>query len=98
MQYLTRFYVGLQDKDNRLEHNADELAYITSGYFDNFTMIKAQGFYNYNDGTMCNETSYIIEVFHDEPLEHFEYINEVKRILNQECVLAYTQNVQAYCV
>lgn len=98
MKYLTRYYVGMQDKDNGLEHSVDVLKIIASNYFENFTLIKAQGCYKYTSGAIANETTYIVEVFHDEAIKHSSFINDVKEELNQECVLVYTQNVQAYCV
>lgn len=98
MKYLTRYYVGMQDKDNGLEYNVNDLKLIASKYFENFTMIKAQGCYKYNSGAIANETTYIVEVFHTESIKHSEFISLVKDELNQECVLVYTQNVQAYCV
>lgn len=98
MRFLTRYYVGMQDKDNGLEHNVDDLRLIASEYFENFTLIKAQGCYKYTSGAIANETTYIVEVFHDEALKHTAFINDIKKELNQECVLMYTQNVQAYCV
>ena len=98
MKYLTRYYIGMQDKDCGLEHSVNDLKLIASKYFENFTLIKAQGCYKYTSGAIANETTYIVEVFYDEPLKHSKFINEVKIELNQECVLTYTQNVQAYCV
>ena len=98
MKYLTRFYVGLQDKDNKLSHSVDELVAILNKTYLAYTLIKARGCYTYDNGDYTNEDTYIVEIFHEGSIALAETIDEIKQKLNQECVLVYTQNVQAYCV
>lgn len=91
MDYKFTFYVGLNDKDSKVQEISTIEAYkvcmnIVKNYADGGTIFEADGFYKHEDGTVVVEKSLKIEVmFISEDTAH-KIVNDVKKALNQESV------------
>ena len=82
------FYIGLQDKDTKTELiKYDEACKIISNRLDAFTIQKAHGCYQYDDGSLCFENTLIVTVFETYSNEYIKVlVNNFKLDFNQECI------------
>ena len=82
------FYIGLQDKDTKEELiKYDEACKIIANRLDMFTIQKAQGGYQYDDGSLCFENTLIVTVFENYSDNYIKVlVNNFKLDFNQECI------------
>ena len=82
------FYIGLQDKDTKTELiNYDKACKIIANRLDMFTIQKAQGCYQYDDGSLCFENTLIVTVFENYSDNYIKVlVNNFKLDFNQECI------------
>lgn len=82
------FYIGLQDKDTKTQLiKYDEACKIIANRLDMFTIQKAQGCYQYDDGSLCFENTLIVTVFETYSYECIKVlVNNFKLDFNQECI------------
>ena len=80
------FYIGLQDKDTKTELiKYDEACKIIANRLDMFTITKAQGCYQYDDGSLCSENTLIVTVFENYSDNYIKVlVNNFKLDFNQE--------------
>lgn len=82
------FYIGLQDKDTKTELiKYDEACKIIVNRLGASTIQKAQGCYQYDDGSLCFENTLIVTViasYSDSAIEILA--NRLKLDFNQECI------------
>ena len=83
------FYIGLQDKDTKVELiKYDEACKIIANRLDMFTIQKAQGCYQYDDGSLCFENTLIVTVFENYSDAYIKVlVNNFKLDFNQESIL-----------
>lgn len=83
------FYIGLQDKDTKVELiKYDEACKIIANRLDMFTIQKAQGCYQYDDGSLCFENTLIVTVFENYSDTYIKVlVNNFKLDFNQESIL-----------
>ena len=91
------FYVGLFDKDTKVQRFTTVEAYkiverITADYFGGGTISESTGIYRHDDGTTIVEPSLRIEVYADRA--HSRYVEELKLLLNQESILVECTEIQ----
>lgn len=100
MQTLVSFYVGLNDKDTKKQviSNNDAKTIITKCIVKYFqfggTLFECSGVYAHNDGSnvVVVESSFKVEILTDCKDDQFNkrcdrFVNVLKRLLNQECIL-----------
>lgn len=82
------FYIGLQDKDEKVELiKYNEACKIIANRLDAFTIQKAHGCYQYDDGSLCFENTLIVTVFETYSNEYIKVlVNNFKLDFNQECI------------
>lgn len=82
------FYIGLQDKDTKVETiKYDEACKIIANRLVVFTIQKAQGCYQYIDGSQCFENTLIVTVFENYSDNYIKVlVNNFKLDFNQECI------------
>ena len=82
------FYIDLQDKDTKTELiKYEEACKIIANRLELFTIQKAQGGYQYNDGSLCIENSIIVTVFENYSDNYIKVLaNNFKLDFNQECI------------
>ena len=82
------FYIGLQDKNTKTELiNYNEACKIIANRLDAFTIQKAHGCYQYDDGSLCFENTLIVTVFENYSEEYIKVlVNNFKLDFNQECI------------
>lgn len=92
MDYKFTFYVGLNDKDSKvqeivtLEATKICMNIVKKHHASGGTIFEADGFYIHDDGTIVIEKSLKIEVmFIDEATAH-KIVDDIKMVLNQESV------------
>lgn len=80
------FYIGLQDKDTKVELiKYDEACKIIANRLDMFTIQKAQGCYQYDDGLLCFKNTLIVTVFENYSDAYIRVlVNNFKLDFNQE--------------
>lgn len=88
---LNRYYIGLNDKDKHKQILSNEtmellVSKIVSKQVENFTIIKAKGFYKGEP-----ENTLIVEIIGDTL--NAKTLEELKTILNQECILYTAQQI-----
>ena len=83
------FYIGLQDKNEKVELiSYDEACKIIANRLDMFTIQKAQGCYQYDDGSLCFENTLIVTVFENYSDAYIKVlVNNFKLDFNQESIL-----------
>lgn len=83
------FYIGLQDKDAKVELiKYDEACKIIANRLDMFTIQKAQGCYQYDDSSLCFENTLIVTVFENYSDAYIKVlVNNFKLDFNQESIL-----------
>ena len=82
------FYIGLQDKDTKEELiKYGEACKIIANRLDAFTITKAHGCYQYDDGSLCFENTLIVTVFENYSDNYIKVlVNNFKLDFNQECI------------
>ena len=82
------FYIGLQDKDTKTELiKYDEACKIIANRLELFTITKAQGCYQYDDGSLHREHALIVTVFENYSDNYIKVlVNNFKLDFNQECI------------
>ena len=82
------FYIGLQDRDTKTELiQYDEACKIIANRLDLFTITKARGCWQYNDGSLHSENSLIVTVFENYSDNYIKVlVNNFKLDFNQECI------------
>lgn len=82
------FYIGLQDKDTKIELiSYSEACKIIANRLNVFTIQKAQGCYKYNDGSLCFEHTLIVTIFENYSDAYINVlVNNFKLDFNQECI------------
>ena len=82
------FYIGLQDKDTKTELiKYEEACKIIANRLELFTITKAQGGYQYNDGSLCIENTIIVTVFENYSDAYIKVLlDNFKLDFNQECI------------
>lgn len=82
------FYIGLQDKDTKVETiKYDEACKIIANRLVVFTIQKAQSCYQYIDGSQCFENTLIVTVFENYSDDYIKVlVNNFKLDFNQECI------------
>lgn len=82
------FYIGLQDKDTKTELiKYEEACKIIANRLELFTITKAQGGYQYSDGSLCLENTIIVTVFENYSDSYIKVLaNNFKLDFNQECI------------
>ena len=82
------FYIGLQDKDTKTELiKYDEACKIIANRLELFTITKAQGCYQYDNGSLCFENTLIVTVFENYSDNYIKVlVNNFKLDFNQECI------------
>lgn len=103
MNKLT-FYVGLFDKDTKIQRFTTTEAYkiverFTAETFGGGTISESTGIYRHDDGTVVVEPSLRIEVYTqperlNERLAVSEFIATLKKVLNQESILVEESQIQ----
>ena len=83
------FYIGLQDKDTKTELiKYDEACKIIANRLELFTITKAQGYYQYNESSLCFENTLIVTVFENYSDNYIKVlVNNFKLDFNQESIL-----------
>ena len=92
MNYKFTFYVGLNDKDTKVQEistiEAYKMCMKTIGrYAEGGTIFEADGFYTHEDKTVVIEKSLKIEVLFIDMETAHKIVEELKLILNQESVV-----------
>ncbi len=90
------FYIGLSDKDTKVQKFTDVEAYkivmeLVGKFFWGGTIYSWKGFYTHENGEVVIENTLICTTTTE--LDHAEFVNQVKTILNQESVLVETESV-----
>lgn len=84
-------YLGLNDKDTKLQKYATLEAYkivtnLITSRFDGGTIFEAQGIYKHEDGQVVTETTLRIELLFVERHAVREFVELLKEMFNQESV------------
>ena len=82
------FYIGLQDKDTKIELiKYNEACKIIANRLNLFTIQQAQGCWQYDDGSLHSENSLIVTVFENYSDNYIKVlVNNFKLDFNQECI------------
>lgn len=102
--YKYNIYVGMFDKDTKKQELSTQDFLNTVRKImrlkdiKNYTIIKAKGHYQHEDGSTICEPSIIVEIIESENWTNYMYINDLKNMLcdslNQESVLITKQEVE----
>lgn len=90
-------YIGTQDKETKVKELSDkEIIAVFDTVLENYTLIKAQGRYEYFDKTKCQEETFIIEIVDSEltTIKLENICTFIKNMLNQESIIVQQQVVQ----
>lgn len=90
------FFIGLSDKDTKQQKFTEVEAYkiimeLVGSYFGWGTIYSGKWFYTHDDGSVVIENTIICTTSTD--LDHKEFVEQVKTILNQESVLVEVEQV-----
>lgn len=94
------FYVGLNDKDSKVQEISTIEAYklcmaTIKKFADGGTIFEADGFYTHDDGSVVIEKTLRIEVmFIDDAVAH-NIVDELKIKLNQESIAVSSRIVSS---
>lgn len=99
--YKYNFYVGMFDKDEKLQtlNNTEFLNRVRSSMrlhnIDNYTIIKAKGHYKSDTMVVC-EPTIIVEVIQEYANDNFmQFVRDnLARLVNQESILLTKQELQ----
>lgn len=91
MENKFTFYVGLNDKDSKIQEISIIEAYkmvekTINKYTDGCTIFEAKGIYKHQDGSVVYENTLRIEVLFINDEEAHAIVNEIKLKLNQESI------------
>lgn len=100
MKKLT-FTIGTQDKITKEFYNIDKMIDTFLSFLDYATITKCLGCYKYNNGSICKEPSFKVEVilFDDDYKKQVEICNkitDVARLCSQESYLYEIQTSNSY--
>lgn len=87
------FYIGLNDKDSKIQvietltaSNIVNRVFIENGV-DGATITTGKGIYKHNNGEIVIEETLIVQVYEfDSAINVRQICNELKRLLNQESI------------
>lgn len=90
------FFIGLSDKDTKQQKFTEVEAYkivmeLVGKHFGWGTIYSGKWFYTHDDGSVVIENTIICTTSTD--LDHKEFVEQVKTILNQESVLVEVEQV-----
>lgn len=90
------FYIGLSDKDTKQQKFSEVEAYkivmeLVGKHFGWGTIYSWKGFYTHEDGSVVVENTLVCTT--STELDHKEFVEQVKAILNQESVLVEVEQV-----
>ncbi len=90
------FYIGLSDKDTKQQKFSEVEAYkivmeLVGKHFWWGTIYSGKGFYTHEDGSVVIENTLICTTTTE--LDHSQFVEQVKTILNQESVLVEVEQV-----
>ena len=93
-------YVGLNDKDTKVQEIATLEAYkiinkLLLSYTDGATIFEAVGIYKHDDGSFVTENTLRIELMFIEKSAVKEIVENIKKILNQESVAVQREVVES---
>jgi uncharacterized membrane-anchored protein YitT (DUF2179 family) len=93
-------YVGLNDKDTKVQEIATLEAYkiinkLLLNYTDGATIFEAVGIYKHEDGSFVTENTLRIELMFIEKSAVKEIVENIKKILNQESVAVQREVVES---
>ena len=93
-------YVGLNDKDSKVQEIATLEAYkiinnLLLTYTDGATIFEAVGIYKHEDGSFVTENTLRIELMFIEKKAVKEIVDNIKRLLNQESVAVQREIVES---
>lgn len=91
MEYKYTLYVGLNDKDSKVQEIELVEAYkictkTVQRYASGCTIFDAKGFYTHENGEAVTENTFRIEVMFIGDKEAHAIVNELKISLNQEAI------------
>lgn len=98
MATLNRYYIGLLDKDTKVQIiQTDEAIkyisyYLLNHYHDGATIYKAKGIYKHNNWKRIEEPSIVIEMIDDGLI--YNDVEYIKKYLNQESIMVTTQEIE----
>lgn len=100
MEYEFTFYVGLNDKDSKVQEintiETYKLCMKTIQKFaDGGTIFEADGFYTHDDGTVIIEKTLRIEVLFITESVARQIVSELKTKLNQESIAVTQKAIQS---
>ena len=90
------FYIGLSDKDTKVQKFTEVEAYkivmeLVGKFFWGGTIYSGKGFYTHDDWTVVIENTLVCTTSTD--LDHKEFVDTIKTILNQESILVEVEQV-----
>lgn len=93
-------YVGLNDKDSKIQEVSTVEAYkivknLLLSYTEGATIFEAEGIYKHEDGTFVTEKTLRIEIMFCEKSTVKEIVENIKKILNQESVAVQREVVES---
>lgn len=102
MKKLT-FTIGTQDAYTKEFYNIDKMIDTFLSFLDYATITKCLGCYKYNDGSICKEQSFKVEIilFDDDYKKQVEICNKITdtaRLCGQESYLYEIQTSNSYNV
>jgi hypothetical protein len=91
-------YIGLNDKDTKIQQFSTVEAHkivnqLALRYFDGATVGEATGIYKHEDGTFVTENTIRVELMFCEEADVKLFVNDIKKILNQESVAVQVQEI-----
>ena len=91
------FFIWLSDKDTKVQKFTELEAYkivmeLVGKHFGGGTIYSWKWFYTHEDGSVVVENTLVCMTTTD--LDHKEFVEQVKTILNQESILVETEQVQ----
>lgn len=99
MMYQTRLYIGLNDADTKTQLITTPRARymiidsLTSYGIRGATIYPASGIWQYEDGSLSEENTWIVEIMLDHKFDFTPIIRDLKDALNQESIGIYTVEV-----
>ena len=93
-------YVGLNDKDSKVQEIATLEAYkiinnLLLAYTDGATIFEAVGIYKHDDGSFVTENTLRIELMFIDKKTVKEIVENIKKLLNQESVAVQREVVES---
>ena len=90
-------YLGLNDKDTKKQELTTVDAFkIVNNIIKDCTIVEGLGKYTHKDGTIVNETTFIITIFDFDNTTDIKAIcSQLKTVLNQESVAVSIENIES---